>query len=226
MFAAGDVRQRSVKCFTSAVGEGSIAATNVSQHRQEPGNWLSEGMRSEKGALVGQSSGTGCAVTRDAHADSALLAETPPCGRGPRPTSLDGSTPESRLLGVPAPFSMANRQVVDLSRGYELADGGALGVPWDPRCMDSVGILLQTPIFRDLSVQDVEELLPDLRERRYAGASRSGSRATAPVMIVLAEGQLKAHRVSRDGREVIVELFRGSRSPARWGCSTRSASGG
>jgi CRP/FNR family transcriptional regulator, cyclic AMP receptor protein len=76
--------------------------------------------------------------------------------------------------------------------------------------MDSVGILLQTPIFRDLSVQDVEELLPDLRERRYARGQTvwiEGDRAE--VMIVLAEGQLKAHRVSRDGREVIVGVFKG-----------------
>jgi hypothetical protein len=34
--------------------------------------------------------------------------------------------------------------------------------------MDPAGILLQTPIFRDLSVHDVEKLLPDLRERTYA----------------------------------------------------------
>ena len=36
VFAAGDVRQRSVKRVASAVGEGSIAATNVSQYLQEP----------------------------------------------------------------------------------------------------------------------------------------------------------------------------------------------
>ena len=109
---------------------------------------------------------------------------------------------------------MANRQVVDLSRGYELADGGALGVPWDPRCMDSVGILLETPIFRDLSVRTSKSCCPTCASAGMPAASRSGSRATAQVMIVLAEGQLKAHRVSRDGREVIVEVFGGSRSPA------------
>ena len=36
VFAAGDVRERSVKCVASAVGEGSIAATNVSQYLQDP----------------------------------------------------------------------------------------------------------------------------------------------------------------------------------------------
>jgi thioredoxin reductase (NADPH) len=36
VFAAGDVRQRSVKRVASAVGEGSIAATNVNQYLQEP----------------------------------------------------------------------------------------------------------------------------------------------------------------------------------------------
>ena len=58
--------------------------------------------------------------------------------------------------------------------------------------MDPAGILLQTPIFRDLSVQDVEELLPDLRERRYARGQTvwiEGDRAE--VLVVLAEGQLK-----------------------------------
>lgn len=76
--------------------------------------------------------------------------------------------------------------------------------------MDPPGILLQTPIFRDLSVQDVEELLPDLREHRYARGQTvwiEGDRAE--VIVVLAEGQLKAHRVSRDGREVIVGVYRG-----------------
>jgi CRP-like cAMP-binding protein len=73
--------------------------------------------------------------------------------------------------------------------------------------MDPAGILLQTPIFRDLSVQDVEELLPDLRERSYARGQTvwiEGDRAK--VMVVLAEGQLKAHRVRRDGREVILAV--------------------
>ena len=67
---------------------------------------------------------------------------------------------------------------------------------------------LQTPIFRNLATQDVEELLPDLHERRYARGQTvwiEGDRAD--VMVVLAEGQLKAHRVSRDGREVILGVY-------------------
>jgi hypothetical protein len=39
--------------------------------------------------------------------------------------------------------------------------------------MDPAGILLQTPIFRDLSTQDVEELLPELREPRIPAVRRS-----------------------------------------------------
>lgn len=74
--------------------------------------------------------------------------------------------------------------------------------------MDQAGILLQTPIFRDLSVPDVEELLPDLVERRYArGQSVWLEGDRADVVVVLAEGQLKAHRVSREGREVIVSVY-------------------
>jgi thioredoxin reductase (NADPH) len=38
VFAAGDIRQRSVKRVASAVGEGSIAATQVGQYLQEPGH--------------------------------------------------------------------------------------------------------------------------------------------------------------------------------------------
>jgi thioredoxin reductase (NADPH) len=43
VFAAGDVRQRSVKRVASAVGEGSVAATNVSQYLQEPDQPASKG---------------------------------------------------------------------------------------------------------------------------------------------------------------------------------------
>ena len=35
IFAAGDVRHRSLKRVASAVGEGSIAATQVAQYLQE-----------------------------------------------------------------------------------------------------------------------------------------------------------------------------------------------
>ncbi len=36
VFAAGDVRMRSVKRVATAVGEGSIAATHVTQYLEEP----------------------------------------------------------------------------------------------------------------------------------------------------------------------------------------------
>jgi hypothetical protein len=94
--------------------------------------------------------------------------------------------------------------------------------------MDPAWILLQTPIFRDLSVRDVEELLPDLRERSYARGETvwiEGDRAE--VFVVLAEGQLQGvpgePQWARGDPERVPG---GSRSPARWDCSTRSASGG
>ena len=73
--------------------------------------------------------------------------------------------------------------------------------------MDPVGILLRTPLFGDLGVDDVEELLPDLRERRYGRGEViwiEGDPATG--LYVIAEGQLKTFRVSRDGREIILAL--------------------
>jgi CRP-like cAMP-binding protein len=76
------------------------------------------------------------------------------------------------------------------------------------RRMDPAGLLLHTSVFRDLAVADVEELLPDLRERRYARGETvwlEGDRAD--VLAVVAAGQLKAHRVSREGREVILAVY-------------------
>jgi CRP-like cAMP-binding protein len=73
--------------------------------------------------------------------------------------------------------------------------------------MDPTGILLKTPVFRDLSVTDAQELLPDLHDRSYGrGQSIWIEGDPADVVVVVAEGQLKAHRVSRDGREVIVAV--------------------
>jgi CRP-like cAMP-binding protein len=75
------------------------------------------------------------------------------------------------------------------------------------KAVDPAGVLLRTPIFGDLSPEDVESLLPELRDRTF--------RRGQPVWIegdpaeslwVLAEGQLKSHRVSRDGAEVILEF--------------------
>jgi len=74
--------------------------------------------------------------------------------------------------------------------------------------VDLAGILLQTPIFRDLSIPDVEELLPDLRQRTYArGQVLWVEGDPAAELVIVAEGQLKARRASLDGREVIVALY-------------------
>ena len=74
--------------------------------------------------------------------------------------------------------------------------------------MDPAGTLLQTPLFRDLSVPDVDELLPDLLERRYSKSESIWHEGDpADVLVVLAEGQLKAHRVSTDGRELILQVI-------------------
>jgi CRP-like cAMP-binding protein len=76
--------------------------------------------------------------------------------------------------------------------------------------VDPVGILLQTPIFRDLSAPDVEELLPDLRQRSFVRGEvvwLEGDRADA--LYIVAEGQLKSFRVGRDGGEVILLLQSG-----------------
>lgn len=73
--------------------------------------------------------------------------------------------------------------------------------------MDLAGVLLQTPIFRDLSRDDVAELLPHLTERRY-GAGEAVWFEGDPVdaLYVLAEGTIKSHRLSREGGEVIVDI--------------------
>jgi CRP-like cAMP-binding protein len=74
--------------------------------------------------------------------------------------------------------------------------------------MDRAGILLRASIFRDLSRADVEQLLPDVLERTYARGQTvwiEGDRAE--TIVVIAEGQLKAHRLSSDGCEVIVNVY-------------------
>lgn len=74
--------------------------------------------------------------------------------------------------------------------------------------MDLAGILLQTDVFRDLSRTDVEELIHDAHERSYGRGQPlwiEGDRAE--VLVVVAEGQLKAHRVDRGGREVILGVY-------------------
>jgi CRP-like cAMP-binding protein len=69
-------------------------------------------------------------------------------------------------------------------------------------------ILLQAPIFRDLSVPHVQELLPHVRRRSYGRGQPiwlEGDRAND--LIIVAEGQIKAHRVNVDGREVILMVI-------------------
>lgn len=73
--------------------------------------------------------------------------------------------------------------------------------------MDPAGILLQTSIFGELARGDVEELLPHLSERRFAAGGTVWLEGDpAEALYVLAEGQLKSHRLSRDGAEVIVGI--------------------
>lgn len=74
--------------------------------------------------------------------------------------------------------------------------------------MDPTGILLQTALLGDLSAADVEELLPDLRARGLArGETVWLEGDPADTVVVVAEGQLKAHRVSIDGRELVVAVY-------------------
>lgn len=74
--------------------------------------------------------------------------------------------------------------------------------------VDPAGILLQTPIFSDLAVRDVEELLPHLREHSYdRGQAVWLEGAPARELVIVAEGQLKAHRVSQEGRGVTLGLY-------------------
>lgn len=74
--------------------------------------------------------------------------------------------------------------------------------------MDPIGLLLSTTLFGDLSVSDVEELRPDLIERHFARGRPiwiEGDRAD--VLVVVASGQLKVHRQSDTGREVIIDVL-------------------
>ena len=76
--------------------------------------------------------------------------------------------------------------------------------------MDPTGILLQTSAFGDLTAVDVEELLPEVSERTYAaGQSMWVEGDPALALFVVAEGQVKAHRLGYDGGEVILGIFRG-----------------
>jgi CRP/FNR family cyclic AMP-dependent transcriptional regulator len=73
--------------------------------------------------------------------------------------------------------------------------------------VDPVDVLLQTAIFRDLGRRDVEELLPCLHQLTFARGEAVWSEGEpATALYVVAEGQLKSHRVSRDGGELILEV--------------------
>jgi len=73
--------------------------------------------------------------------------------------------------------------------------------------MDPAGILLQTSLFGDLRQKDVEELLPEVNERSLdRGESLWVEGDPALALYVLVEGQLKSHRVGRDGGELILLL--------------------
>jgi len=73
--------------------------------------------------------------------------------------------------------------------------------------MDLPGVLLQAPIFRDLSRSDVEELLPHLVEKRYdAGQVVWLEGDPAEALFILIDGVLKSHRLSPEGGDVIVDI--------------------
>jgi CRP-like cAMP-binding protein len=73
------------------------------------------------------------------------------------------------------------------------------------RAVDLVAVLAQTPIFRDLSRAELEEVVPHLVERRYDGGQTVWVEGDpADALYVLAEGALKSHRLSREGGDVIL----------------------
>jgi hypothetical protein len=73
--------------------------------------------------------------------------------------------------------------------------------------MDPVGILRQTYLFADLAEEDVAALLPEIGERTFArGESVWIEGDPALALYVVADGQLKAHRVGVDGGEVILGI--------------------
>jgi CRP-like cAMP-binding protein len=71
--------------------------------------------------------------------------------------------------------------------------------------MEPVDVLLRTPIFGDLNAAAVGELRQHLREKRFAaGQSVWLEGDPAEALYVVAEGQLKSHRLSREGGEIIL----------------------
>jgi CRP/FNR family transcriptional regulator len=68
-------------------------------------------------------------------------------------------------------------------------------------------ILMDTSLFRGLAPSDLAELAPALRERSFGrGQSLWVEGDPVDALYVVAEGQLKSYRVSRDGREIILGL--------------------
>jgi CRP/FNR family transcriptional regulator len=73
--------------------------------------------------------------------------------------------------------------------------------------VDAADVLLRNAVFRDLARRDVEELLPAVHELRFAqGESLWTEGAAATALYVIADGQVKSHRVSREGVELILEI--------------------
>jgi CRP-like cAMP-binding protein len=73
--------------------------------------------------------------------------------------------------------------------------------------LDPADVLLRTSLFRDLARRDVEQLLPAVRSIAFArGESLWNEGAPATALYVVAEGQIKSYRVSRDGTELILEI--------------------
>lgn len=72
-----------------------------------------------------------------------------------------------------------------------------------------MGILLKTQLFSDLDAAVVAELEPCLRERRFArGQVVWFEGDPSDGVWVLAEGELKSHRISPEGGDVIMEFNR------------------
>jgi CRP-like cAMP-binding protein len=71
--------------------------------------------------------------------------------------------------------------------------------------MDPAAILLRTSVFAPRTAEAVSELLPELRTRRFdRGRAVWVEGDPARSLHVLVEGQVKSHRVGRDGGQVIL----------------------
>jgi CRP-like cAMP-binding protein len=73
--------------------------------------------------------------------------------------------------------------------------------------VDDGDALLRTPIFCDLARRDVDELVPLLRRLTFAhGQALWNEGDPAEALYVVAAGQVKSYRVSRNGNELILEV--------------------